>query len=346
MKPTDNMQYKGLLVSAFLMLSAAFFSSAQEKNSINLGFQARIDYQREYLDGKSLKSDCGFRGQNVSILLDGRVWKKFYYKFRQRLSRPHSDESLFSATDHLYLAYDMNDRWRFSAGKQSVEVGGYEYDLAPIDVYFLSEYTSNVICYRFAVNADYRFKNGKDRLTAQFCQSPVPGGENDLYACNLMWRGTHGRVGTIWSANLIEYLPGEYMSYLSLGTRARFGGFTLSVDVMNRSVADKVTLMKDFTLIGKAEYSFGDKLNVFAKASHDSNDLEEGADWCVLSGTHISRVGGGLEYFPLSNRKLRLHAVFCHSFGENGNDEGALQPNQQFFSIGLTWRMNFLSLSR
>ena len=38
---------------------------------VNIGLQARVDYQREYLVGDAVKGNCGFKGKNVSILING-----------------------------------------------------------------------------------------------------------------------------------------------------------------------------------------------------------------------------------------------------------------------------------
>ena len=152
------MHYKGLLFSAILLTVTALSASSQEKATVNLGILARIDYQREYQDGTSFDSGCGFRGKNVSVLANGTFGGHFSYKYRQRLYREHGTESFFNATDHLFLTYTLNDRWSFSAGKQTVLVGGFDYDLAPFDVYFISEYSNSISCYRFAVNAFLRLQ--------------------------------------------------------------------------------------------------------------------------------------------------------------------------------------------
>jgi len=68
---------------------------------------------------------------------------------------------------------------------------------------------------------------------------------------------------------------------------------------------------------------------------------------CVLPATHITRVGAGLEFYPLKNsRSIRLHATYCHTFGENGNPAGALLPEQQLFSVGLKWKIDIVSLTK
>ena len=327
-----------LLLPALLLLSATFTAGAQTGFSADVELMARIDFQQEWLDGNGVYSE-GFRGRNLSVLVTGKLNEHFSYRYRQRLYRAHGSGTFFDATDHLYLTYAPDEHWSISAGKQSVMVGGFEYDLTPIDIYYLSEYCSNVICYRFGVSAGYSFNGGNDQLTAQWCQSPAPGGEVSLYAYNLMWTGHHGPLNTLWSANLVEYFPGKFVSYLALGTSLQMGKFSCFLDVMNRSDAESVTLFRDYTLTGKLTYSLNDSLRIFAKASHDCNNLEQSADWCVLPGTSISRAGGGVEYFPLKDGRLRLHATYCCGFGTNGNETGVVLPNQQIANVGLTWYM-------
>lgn len=146
------------------------------------------------------------------------------------------------------------------------------------------------------VSAGYSFDQRRDRLSFQVCQSPFRREHSDLYAYNLMWNGNRGCFDSIWSLNLIEYLPGKFINYLALGNQFTFGNFCVFADFMNRSLVDKMSFLRDFTLIGKVTYSFNDRLKVFGKASYDRNDLDEEGDWCVSPGTSIGRVGCGVEF--------------------------------------------------
>ena len=331
------------LVAAILLFFVILPASAQDGNLVNIGLQVRVDYQREYVEGNSVKDNCGFKGKNVSILINGEFNEHFSYNYRQRLYRGHGSESFFNATDFLYLTYRPDEHWIFSGGKQILEIGGYEYDLAPIDIYFLSEYCGNITCYQMGVSAGYSFDGGKDLLRLQFCQSPFQRENSDMYAYNLMWNGSHGCFDSIWSLNMIEYIPGKFINYLAMGNHFTFGDLTVFADFMNRSFVDRMSFLRDFTLVGKVTYSFDGKLNVFGKVSYDRNDLDEAGDWCVAPGTSIGRIGCGVEYFPLADNRVRLHAAFCHTFGDNGNPEGASLPEQQIVSVGLTWRVSLLN---
>lgn len=328
-----------------LLLGLAFSGlSVAQENLLDLRAEARVDYQREYVDGETVKANSGFKGKYLNIILSGTLNEHFSYAYRQRLNKAHSEQSFFDATDWVYLTYRPNEHWAFSAGKQVVNIGGYEYDRAPISIYFASEYWHHISCYQLGVSATYAFNGGRDKLTAQFCESPFRAHGDDMYACNLMWNGSHGPLTTLYSANLMEYLPGKFITYLALGHRLQMGEAALELDFMNRAASHQTYFFRDCSVVAELSWQPSHHFNLFGKVSYDVNRTRSEADYCVLPGTELTYVGGGLEYFPIKGSKdVRLHAAYAHSFGNNA-PQGALQPKQDLLDVGLTWRVDFLSL--
>lgn len=339
-----NAMKKVLLFGLAALFSATIFAQGQEL--LNLRFEARGDYQREYVDGSAVDENCGFKGQYLNVRADGNIGGGFSYSLRHRLNKQHSDASFFDATDWLYLAY-RKDNWELSAGKQVVAIGGYEYDAAPIDLYFCSEWWNNVPCYRWGGTVAYSLNEGKGKLSLQLCESPFRGdSQEEMFAYNLMWVGSHGLFSTTYSVNFVEYLPGKFVNYISLGNRFSLGRFTVDFDVMNRAASGQAFIGKDFSVIGKVAWQPTNKLNVFAKASYDVNNADTGKDYLIAPDTEITRVGAGLEYFPLQDNRndVRIHVVGSYSFGDNTNPAGVLLDKQTYLTMGITWRMNLLSL--
>lgn len=126
-----------------------------------LGLEARVDYSQERLDGDKIGAGSGFKGRFFNFRMDGQLGGGFSYTLRQRLNRSHSSESFFNATDWLELTYSRG-AWSFSGGKQIVQVGGWDYDRAPIDLHFYSEYLCNIACYQMGVSTAWT-SPGKDR---------------------------------------------------------------------------------------------------------------------------------------------------------------------------------------
>ena len=343
------MRIKYLILSIMLSLSATWNVTAQDETLLNFGVLTRFDYQREYIDGSPLRENSGFKGKNLSIYFNGDLTPRLSYFYRQRLNRAHKDESFFDATDFLYLTYKPTDHWYFSAGKQTVSIGGYEYDLAPIDSYFVSEFSNNIDCYQLGASVSFLFNDRNDELVFQFCQSPFRNiaEKEDTYSYNLLWSGAYKWFKPLWSVNMVEYAQGKFMNYIALGNSFTFGNASFFVDLMNRSMPKDPSFFLDFTVVGKFMYDICDHVSVFAKASHDHNKINSSGDPSVMPGTSITRAGGGFEFFPLKqNKDLRIHAVFCKTFGSNGNPNGALVDKQTYANIGLSWRMNLLSFKK
>ncbi len=337
------------LIAALTLATTAL--SAQNDEIIRLGLETRLDYTQEYLQGDKINGNSGFKGKYLNIRMDGNITDGLSYSYRQRLNKPNKDASFFDATDWIHVTYTRNN-WSVSAGKQVVGIGGFEYDGAPIDLYFCSEYWNNIPCYQIGFSGAYTTNDGSDKFMLQFCESPFRRNaanlnNEEMFAYNAMWYGSHDFYSSIWSVNMIEYLPGKFINYIALGNKFTFGNFHMDLDIMNRAVSAKNLFGRDMSFMFKFQWSPAERFNIFAKFTHDFNNEDEIGDWSVTPGTSVTRVGGGLEFFPLkSTRNLRLHLNYCYTDGVNGSPAGALRPRQNIVDAGITWKMNMLKIKR
>ena len=324
---------------------------AQDNGLVNLRIEARLDYMQEYLQGNPVNDNSGFKGRYLNIRMDGQISDHFSYSYRQRLNKPNNSITFFDATDWIHLTY-TNRNWSITAGKLVVGIGGYEYDVAPIDLYIYSEYWGNIPCYRVGVSGAYTTDDEKDKFMLQFCESPFRGHQlntdnRQMFAYNAVWYGSHDTFSSIWSVNMLEYLPGKFMNYIALGNRFTFGDFQLDLDIMNRAVSTRNFLGKDMSVMSKFMWTPSENLNLFLVATHDFNHADEIGDWSVLPGTEITRVGAGLEYFPIKNSKdVRLHMACSYADGVNSSPAGLVLPKQTVFDAGVTWKMDMLKIKR
>lgn len=323
-------------------MALCFAGVFAQSKLINLRLEGRFDAQREYVDGTDIEDNSGFKGKFLNIRMDGDIGHGFSYSWRQRLNKAHKDQSYFDATDWLTLTYTTGN-WSFSGGKQVVGIGGYEYDRAPIDTYNYSEYCSNIACYQLGVSAAYTTDGGGDKIMIQSTESPFRANASDMYAYNIIWYGSHGWFNSIYSANMIEYLPGKFISYIVLGNKFNAGDFSLELDIMNRATDSHAYFGKNMSVIGELSWTPTEQWRVFGKASYDVNNTTSDADYCVLPGTEITRVGAGIEFFPIkSSKDVRLHFNGHYTFGNNGNPSGALIDKQSMVDVGITWRIKIL----
>lgn len=335
---------------AVLLALAAVSVSAQENELVTLRIEARLDYMQEYLSAEKINAGSGFKGRYLNLRMDGNLAEGLSYSYRQRLNKPNADASFFDATDWLTLSYNHSN-WGISAGKQVVAIGGYEYDRAPIDLYFCSEYWNNIACYQLGISGSYSTDEGNDRILLQFCESPfrrnalnVSGKE--MFAYNLMWYGNHGFFSSMYSVNMMEWMPGKFINYVALGNRFDFGGLSLELDFMNRAVNARDFFGRDFSLMGELAFRPADRLNLFVRATYDYNNTGDIGDLCVTSGTDILRVGAGVEFYPLKKSKnLRLHLNCCYTDGKSPSS-AVLKPRQTIADAGITWTMNMLNIKR
>ena len=325
-----------------VMALCGSMAMAQGDAKVNLRLEARGDLQYENVEGHTIDGNTGFRGKQLNLRLNGNINDSWSYVYRQRMGKPNDNASYFDAVDHINLTYTTG-AWSFTGGKQTVAVGGYEYDRAPIDFYFGSEYWYNMACYQWGVNAKYNFGNeSNDALMLQVVQSSFRGVNPSMLSYNLLWTGSYGWLDVLHSVNMLEYQPGKYVNFIALGHQFNMGDMKLQLDWMNRADVEHFGF-DDFSLMAELSWSASEKLNVFGKATYDVNK-DNVADLCVLPGTEVTRVGAGVEYFPIEDSQdVRFHAGYSYSWGTNTNfDEGTLWDNHSFVSVGVTWKMSIL----
>lgn len=338
-----NKLFNALLACALACSATAH--AGDEQLPVNLSLEARGDYQREYVKDKAVKDNCGFKGQFLNLKVSGNIGEYFDYSFRQRLNNTNFNSNFFDATDWLYIDFHPLKQATLSAGKQVVAIGGYEYDRAPIDLYFNSEFWNMVPCYDWGVSASYTFNNNRDNILFQFCESPFRTFYKhvDMYAYNLLWAGRHGMWSSLWSVNLMEWAQGKFINYIALGNRFDFTSkLALELDFMNRASSHQRFLCKNFSIMGELQYMPSSKVKVFAKATYDVNNSGNSSDLLVHDGTDLTRVGAGVEYYPLSSYDIRIHAVGSYCWGHNTNNDGMNVDNLTYVTVGITWKMPIL----
>ncbi|MFA7082199.1 MAG: porin [Bacteroidales bacterium] len=342
---------KKILVVFLLVLSTlpTFVMSQDINPKVRLKFNTRFDFEAISPTNKDSAASSGIHGKFFNIMLDGEINDKFSYSYRQRFSINAVDnfqiagkdnKSNFHPIDWAYLNYKINDAFTLSAGQQVVMIGGWEYDYAPIDQYFWSDFWNNVYCYELGAMINFTSKDGNHNLGFQISNSPFSTKTfSSLYAYNLIWYGNMDWFKTIYSVNMIEYQKGHFINYIALGNKFTFGAFSLDLDLMNRASAEQRNFFADYSIIGDAKYSFCGKFNAFVKAGYDENSAQNKRDAFVydryvLPGTKYFFLGAGLEYYPIKDKKdVRVHAYWTSNNAK---------PRNNIFNLGLTWNMKVL----
>lgn len=333
---------KTALCAALLLLGA---DNIKAQDLVSLRVETRVDYQRNWVGDSIDKERSGFKGKSINLRVDGNITPEFSYSYNQRINKNHSDESFFDATCWLTLQYKKN-HWAATAGKMVVAIGGYEYDRSPLDLYFCSEYWNNIPCYQLGAGISYYFNQDRSHVMAQVSESPFRNVAKDMYAYNIIWYGQHGWLNTIYSANMVEYAPGCFISYLALGHRIELGKkVAVELDLMNRAASHQRFFLDDMSVMGEVIYTPNSRWKMFGKMTYDVNRANNNADLCVMPGTEMASASAGVEFFPLKGKKdIRLHANAAYAWGRNGNPSGTMLPKQTYLDFGLKWNMRLLKI--
>jgi len=301
-------------------------------------FNARGSFNVQHAEN----TNKGFEGENLNFVIAGKLTDNISYRIRQRFNKEISASNPFNATDFLYLDWQVDDNWSLSFGKQEIYIGGFEYDYAPIDVYFWSECWGELpSSYSFAGSVGYNFTDNQ-KVIFQLSNSPFYATSTNNLSYNFVWFGQIFPFWkTIWSVNESEYSKGKFQNIISLGNRLEFSSFYWELDFVNRSINEDNTAKKDdflfshWGVVTKLNYRYN-KWSLFCKFSYDKDNnfyLDRYKRW---SDYNYTTLGVGAECFPLNNDKLRLHAVYY----VNDQNKSEDQTTQHNILLGMTWKIN------
>lgn len=327
------------------VITAEVVEPKKKMQPISVKFDARFDWQSSFTHNADAKPSyaSNFNGRYIMFMLDGNISPKFSYSLRYRMIHPSHENSwrgVFNATDWAQLTYRPTKNWEITAGKMLVFYGSYEFDKNPLDVYMWSGWGGRVGCFQFGVLGKYITNDGRNNILFQINNSPFADSLSlgAMYSYSVQWNGNFGVFNALYSDNLIEYQPGRFINYISLGNQFNFGPATIELDYMNRYGARGTNFFGDFSFIGRVKYNVCDQLTIFAKGGLDYNMNEEVVDLLILPGERNVYYGAGLEFYPIKNSKnVRIHA-----FWQSGNNNLGIDGqawNVHNVGIGFKWRL-------
>ena len=351
---------------AFLLAAVLFLASNLSAQVVfspvftQIRLEARADFDYYHLDENSATSNpYGFHGKYFNFVVGGDLNDKFSYFFRQRVIAQDGSVSFFDNTDFLYLTYHPNKNWMFRLGKDALAVGGFEYDAAPIDVLFSTNYWDNFYCFQLGGAAAVKSDDGNQMVLAQIATSPyvhygallgfAPGQEwrSGLLSYNLYWSGKFDHFNTLYSINLFERSDHGLMNYIALGNKLTYDRWDLYLDLIHHAFS-RDDWGKNYAAIICFNFHLTEDFNIYGKASYEQNKSEvdlknpTNLDCLIPAGSRIAKVGIGFEYNPSFCKDVRLHGVlsYCENHLNNPTINLSSLTNTLNANIGITWHMN------
>lgn len=337
------MKNNKLLFLSIVAASAAQTADAQHISLFNI--ESRFGYELESFEGKVNNDNTGFKGQYLLFRIDGELTESLSFSYRQRLNK-NTDQTFWDATDWFHVDWKATDWLTLSGGKQVVLIGGYEYDRAPIDLYYCSEFWNNIFCYQLGASAAVDVTT-RDQLVLQLCNSPFrTWAGNNTYGVNLIWYGKHGVWETMSSVNMLQYSRTSWINYIAIGNKFNLSrSLSLELDLMNRAASGQTFLLKDCSVMGELSYQSDDKLRLFAKYTYDVNHSGIDADYMVMDGSELSLFSAGVEVQPIEKYRdsFRLFTACSYSLGTNSNPAGTMLNRQLLAEAGVKLKLDILS---
>ena len=266
-------------------------------------------------------------GDGLYLNIDCYISPNFSYSFNHRLaSTYYEDNTGFNGTNWLTLTYEVGS-FGFTAGKDALFVGSFEYDAYDLDTYYYmnSMFYNMFDCWQWGLSAAW-YPDDCNSILLQASESPFRVEDNVLMGYAAGWRAEYDFYESYWTANLWEYEKGRFVKALNIGNRFHFGNFTCDLEYMTRASNLSNFFVNDFTAIIAPSYEVGDWLRIFAKCGYErvrEDVLFEEYDKGLF-------YGAGIEYFPLKEDKdIRIHAAWSSSifFGD-------------MLDLGVTWKMD------
>jgi hypothetical protein len=318
----------------------------------SISIDSRFGYDRVVSGGPA-----GFGGDGLYLNIDGKISKNLSYSLCQRFfSSQGDDDSAFDNTDWLTLSYEVGS-FSFTAGKDVVMVGSFEYDAYDIDSYFdmNSMFYNTFGCYQWGVKAAWTPSEERS-IALQVTNSPFSfyPREDNLYAYNLAWSDGWDCYSSLWSVNMFEYEHGKFVKCIALGNMFYIGNLSLGLDCIALDANLKDRVDDQLTINFMPSYEFGNKFRLFGKLGWERVGEDLPYDFTgeylsaedmtlaneeniytlpafLVSGQDYWFYGAGLEYFPIKdNDSVRLHAVWAsNNF-----------TNRHSINVGLTWKFD------
>ena len=165
---------KGILMSVLLVGGTASVCaqnealvSSEEKTLLEKlsGNKRKIDWANMNIQfASSLKAsfinrefdEAAFRVDRIRLEILGAFHNKFSYHFRQSFNQYTNPniplDNLSGSVELAVVNWNVSDRVTLSAGKQAVQLSGYEYWVSAIKVRQLSDFNNAIPCYQAGLN--------------------------------------------------------------------------------------------------------------------------------------------------------------------------------------------------
>lgn len=342
---------------------------------MNIQFCSAVDasFQNGKLD------EAAFKVHRIRLEVLGGFHEKFTYHFRQSLNQYTTPniplDNLSGSVELAMVGWQLNDKWKLTAGKQPVQFSGYECWVNAIKVRHYSDFNNTIPCYQAGLNVAYKMNDSHEfnfQLTNnrngdsndQFMYGLPEGVEATKipllatvnwdgyfvdHAMQLRYSLSYGQLaknknvfyftcGNVWDKKpFLGYIDFMY-SREGIDSKGLISGVTVQ-DGVGQTLSD----VDYFTTIFNLDYRIASHWNVYVKGVYEQgNVFKSSGD--ISAGTYRRVWNAQLcaEYYPLKNSELLcyLHLLYKNvHLTERATRWGAESYNHQRISLGLVYTL-------
>ena len=299
-----------------------------DDNMLNIMVDTRMDVQAEITDNES--NSAGFRAQTFRLWLAGEIIPGVRYRIRHRFNKPQTPlirDNYSVATDQAWVALDAGKDWTFTIGKQSVQLGTFEYDYNGADIYLSTMVNGDFDLYKMGVNVAYKFAG--QMMNLQVVNSDAPQFASEAYkdkafAINLLWQGNllNETLKTRWGYGLFQHSKKKFYNWFTLGTQLNIKNFTTELDCFLGS-----RNMDYGSIVGDSElgdrYVRDKSLSLNLKYNLDKWHPSIKGTWNQRFDKNMDRnayenmgIQAALEFYPFTNsytKDMRFHIAYVYN---------------------------------
>lgn len=319
---------------------------------LNIMIDTRIDLQTEF-QSDELES-VGFRGQTFRVWFVGEIIPGIRYRVRHRFNKPQAPlirDNYSSATDQAWLAFDIKN-WTITVGKQSVQLGTFEYDYNGADIFQSTMVNGDFDIYKTGVNVAYKFAG--QTLNLQVVNSDAPQFASDEYknkafATNILWEGNlfDKVLRTRWGYGAFQHSKRKFYHWLTLGTQLNIQHFTAELDYFtgNRNI-DYGSIVNNDELglryVHDRSASLNLKYNLGKWIPFIKGTWNQRHDKMLDENAYISKgLQTAVEFYPFTNsliKDLRFHVAYAYANIDFQNEFNHLRnKDTHTLLVGTRW---------
>jgi len=351
-------------LTTLLLVSLNVFSQHRESENIlekllwddtmlNIMIDTRVDLQTVIDNGEV--DNAGFRGQTFRLWLAGEIIPGIRYRVRHRFNKPQEPlirDNYASATDQAWLAFDIGKKWTLTVGKQSMQLGTFEYDYNGADIYQSTMVNGDIDMYKTGLNAAFKFAGQVMNLqvvNSDATQFATEDYKNKAFSVNVLWEGHLFRdmLKTRWGYGAFQHSKTKFYHWLTLGTQLNIGKFTTELDYFlgsrNMDYGSMVGIdelglryVKDQSAALNLKYNLG-KWRPFVKGTWNLRHDKE-LDRDAYSSMSVQ---AALEFYPFDNKyikDLRFHAAYVYTNTDfKGDFSNLSNKDTHTILVGTRW---------